>query len=300
MVSSIDDKSGLASKRTIIFGGKQDHWDAFNAQWLAINSHRGWNGILDGTDKVPTKAEVDVVEAKTKSSRDADDKDVLRRHKANVECFNMLIISMDASTHTGRLAFHLVITCKKPEYPEGNSKMAWDKLISKYAPKNVQTELSLRKQLANTSLGLNMDPDDFMMKVEVTAMDINAMTKSTSDVTDHDIMAHVLNNLPSSYDAITDGMERQFNEGTLTLDILREKLQSRYQRLNQIELEEDESHETALTAINSFKRRFKGYCWVCGKRGHKSSSCKDKKEEEKANVAIDKESESEDESDLGF
>ena len=138
------------------------------------------------------------------------------------------------------------------------------------------------------------------MKIEVLAMEINAMTKSTSDISDHDLMAHILNNLPKDYDAITDGMERDFNEDTLTLDTLREKLQSRYKRLNQIEYDEenDSSPEQALVAINNFKRRFKGICWVCGKRGHRSRECSDKKEEDKANVAIQEESD--DESELGF
>ena len=296
MVSSVDKekRSGVTTKRTIVFGGNQEEWDAFYAQWLAINSHRGWSDILDGTEAVPTKTEVDAANAKT--SLNNDDKDLLERHEKNVECFNMLLISMDASKHAGRLAFYLVNTCKRPEYPKGNSKLAWDKLISKYAPKNVQTELSLRKKFANTRLDMNSDPDDFMMKVEVTAMDINAMTKQTSNITDYDIMAHVLNNLPSNYDAITDGMERQFNEGTLTLDILREKLQSRFTRLARIE-DEEEDYDTNLMVINKFRKKFKGVCWVCGRRGQKSSECEEKKKEEKANVAVDEES---DEESLGF
>ena len=298
MVSSIDDnkRSGVTTKRTIVFGGNPEDWEAFYAQWIAINFDRGWSDILDGTEVVPTKSEVDDAEAKSDSSKSNDDKALLKRHEKNVECFNMLLISMDASKHAGRLAFHLVNTCKKPEYPKGNSKMAWDKLISKYAPKNVQTELALRKQFANTRL-THGDPDDFMMKVEVIAMDINAMTKQTSDVTDHDIMAHVLNNLHSDYDPITDGLERQFNEGTLTLDILREKLQSRFKRLARIE-DEEEDYDTNLMVINKFRKKFKGVCWVCGRRGHKSSECEEKKKEEKANVALDEESD--DESELGF
>lgn len=299
MVSSVDDnrKSSVTSKRTIVFTGKPEDWEAFIIQWLAMYASKGWKGIMTGTEAVPTKTEVDDAEAQ--SSQSEDDKALLKRHEANVECFNMLLISIDASTHAGRLAFHLVITCKKVDYPEGNSKMAYDKLVSKYAPKNTQTELSLRKQLANTKL-THGHPDDFMMKIEVLAMEINAMTKSTSDISDHDLMAHILNNLPKDYDAITDGMERDFNEDTLTLDTLREKLQSRYKRLNQIEYDEenDSSPEQALVAINNFKRRFKGICWVCGKRGHRSRECSDKKEEEKANVAIQEESD--DESELGF
>lgn len=294
MVSSTDDgNNGLTSKRTIIFRGKPEHWDPFIQQWLAYYASKGYVSIFDGTETVPTKAELDAVEAKAEASRTRDDKKVLKIHGKNVTCFNQLLISIDASTTEGRLAYHLVITCKKDEYPLGNAKMAYDKLVSKYAPKNTQTELSLRKQLANTKLETG-DPDEFMMRIEVLAMDINAMNKSTSNVTDEDLMAHALNNLPSEYDAITDGLERQFNEGKLTLDILREKLQSRYKRLAQIESEDMHSPETALAAIATFKKRFKGVCWVCGKRGHKSNECRDKKVEEKANVAVEEDSESDD------
>lgn len=302
MVSSIDNgNNGVTSKRTIIFRGQQKHWDPFIQQWLAYYASKGYGSILDGTEVVPTKAEVDAVEATAETSRTPDDKKVLKIHGKNVTCFNTLLTSIDASTDTGRLAYHLVITCKKDEYPLGNAKMAYDKLVSKYAPKNTQTELSLRKQLANTKLDTDDDPDEFMMRIEVLAMDINAMNKSTSNVTDDDLMAHALNNLPSDYDAITDGLERQFNEGKLTLDILREKLQSRYKRLAQIEGEDPYSPETALAAIATFKKRFKGVCWVCGKRGHKSNECRDKKVEEKTNVAVEEDdSESDDESEFGL
>jgi len=321
-----DSKGGLTSKRLILFHANDEHeFEPFVQRFNALNDKaRGWDRIMFGDVPVPTKAEVDAAKAKNKADRKDDDVDVLKRHEANIDCFNMLILCMDTSTTGGRLAYHLVRTCKKPDYPEGNCKMAYDKLVSKYAPKNTQSELALRRQYANTHLKSHEDPDEFMMKLEVLAMEINAMNLGTSEITDTDIMSHALCNLPENYDAIADGLERQFEDKKLTIDILREKLNARYTRLGKIADETDDSPEYALAAIASFKRHFKGVCWHCGKRGHKSSACDHKKdgqgmkchkcgkrghpvrecpdwkdEKENANVAVDDDSDYDPE-ELGF
>ncbi len=87
----------------------------------------------------------------------------------------------------------------------------------------------------------------------------------------------------------------------LTIDKLREKLNARFTRLGELELdEENESYspEQALVAINQFKRRFKGTCYRCGKRGHKSVDCHERKKDESGNVAVD--DDESDEEELGF
>lgn len=162
----------------------------------------------------------------------------------------------------------------------------------------------MRRKFANTKLKAHEDPDEYLMNLEVLAMEINAMDSGTSDMTDMDIMSHALCNLPADYDAIADGLERQLEakgDEKLTIDKLREKLNARFTRLGELGRdEEDESYtpEQALVAINQFKRRFKGTCYRCGKRGHKSVDCHERKKDESGNVAVD--DDESDEEELGF
>lgn len=93
-------------------------------------------------------------------------------------------------------------------------------------------------------------------------MEINAMDSGTSDMTDMEIMSHALCNLPEDYGSIADGLERQLEakgDEKLIIDKLREKLNARFTRLGELELERDEENdsytpEQALVAINQFTK----------------------------------------------
>lgn len=300
---------GLITKRLVMFRPNiEGSFDPWANQFQALNDKpRGWNGIMTGKVKVPTKAEYDAALRIDEKQRSKDQKSVIIRYKANVDCYNEMILSMDVSTTQGKLAYHLVRTCKKKDdYPEGNCNMAYEKLVSKYAPKNTQSELTLRRKFANFRLREGEDPDEFLMHLEMTAMDINAMESGTSDITDMDIMSQALCNLPASYDAILDGLERQLEasgDEKLTIDKLREKLNARYVRLAKLEELDEDGPEQTLMAIQRFKKKFKGTCYRCGKRGHKSTDCDQRKknENEKANVATDDtETDVDEEEELGF
>lgn len=319
MPSQTDNRSnmsgGLITKRLVMFRpDREGSFDPWANQFEALNDKpRGWNGIMTGKLKVPTKAEYDAALRVEEGKRSEDQKSIIIRYQANVDCYNQMILSMDISTTQGRLAYHLVRTCKKKDdYPEGNCNMAYEKLVSKYAPKNTQSELTLRRKFANYRLRDGEDPDEFLMKLETTAMDINAMESGTSDITDMDIMSQALCNLPASYDAIVDGLERQLEasgDEKLTIDKLREKLNARYVRLAKLEEVDEDGPETALMAIQKFKKKFKGTCYRCGKRGHKSTDCDQRKknedekakqnEDEQANVATE-DTETDEEEELCF
>ena len=69
----------------------------------------------------------------------------------------------------GRVAFSLVKNFKSAEYPEGNCKLAWDRLIAKYAPKSAPSLLKLKKQFANCKLkdeNIKYHPDNYISSLE--------------------------------------------------------------------------------------------------------------------------------------
>lgn len=115
--------------RIILFHGEKDEFGPFIQQFRALHDRpRRWKGIMFGDVEVPKQSEVDAAAKKDEASRTPEEKDVLERNEANIDCYSMLILSMDTSTNEGRLAYYLVNSCKKPDYPNGNCKLAYDKL----------------------------------------------------------------------------------------------------------------------------------------------------------------------------
>lgn len=115
-------------------------------------------------------------------------------------------MSINHGTKQGKVAFSLVKNCKSSNYPEGNCKLAWDRLVAKYAPKTAPSLLKLKKQFANSTLGNDVYPDEWITELESLRNDMDSISLS-SKMTDQDFMIHILNNLPEEYDVILDGME---------------------------------------------------------------------------------------------
>ncbi len=93
-------------------------------------------------------------------------------------------------------------------------------------------------------------------------------------MSDMEFMIHVLNNLPEEYDVVMDSLKNRLvstGEDRLTLESLREKLNSRFERIISKEREKDHN-EKALAA--GFIVQFKETCCKCGEYEHKSDSQK--------------------------
>ena len=63
----------------------------------------------------------------------------------NEEAFKDIILSIDHTTTEGDVAFSLVKNCRTASYPEGSCKLAWERLLAKYALKTAPSLLKLKK-----------------------------------------------------------------------------------------------------------------------------------------------------------
>lgn len=273
------------SIRIIEFSGKQSDWDGWSEKFLAKAEHKGYRKLLlckkskSGFDIVPTESEYDAAEAKT--SKDADDKKIITLAKLNRLAFMDLILSIDHKSSRGKVAFRLVKNCKSSAYPEGNSKLAWDRLVAKYAPKSTPSLLKMKKKFENSKLSsAEIDPEEWISELEGLRTEIESID-SSSAMSDKDFMVKILNNLPSEYDVILDGLENrltldQSDPNALTIENIREKLNNRYERIKKNESEDDVEEEKALYANHQEKalyaKQYKGRCGKCGEYGHKSGS----------------------------
>ena len=63
--------------------------------------------------------------------------------------------------------FSLVENCKTNEYPEGNLRLTWDRLVTKYALKTAPSLLKWKKKFANSKLdSVEKHPDEWITELE--------------------------------------------------------------------------------------------------------------------------------------
>jgi len=260
----------------IEFSGKKSDWKSWSVKFLARGNRRGYKKLLVGegktvgVDKVPTQTEFEAAE----HGSSVQDEAVKKLGKLNVLAYEDILLSIDTKTAAGKVAFNLVNTCYSEDFPEGNCRLAWDRLCSKFEPNTAPSLLKLRKIFANSKLdSADKDPDVWITNLEALRqrMDEIGLVGRMSDM---EFMIHVLNNLPEEYDVVLDSLENRLvstGEERLTLESLREKLNSRFERITSKEREKD-CNEKALAA--GFNVQFKGTCCKCGEYGHKSDSPK--------------------------
>ena len=105
--------------------------------------------------------------------------DVIKLNNSNKEAFEDLILSIDHTSKQGKVAFSLVKNCKTAKYPEGNCKLAWDRLVAKYSPKTAPSLLKLKKNFANSQLeSVDKHPDEWMIELESLQNEIHKISVS--------------------------------------------------------------------------------------------------------------------------
>ena len=269
--------SDLKSIRVIEFSGRTTDWEGWSEKFLARAKRKGYKKLLIGKETVPKVSAYAEAEGKD----DATSKKIVKLGESNEEAFEDVILSINHTTKQGKVAFSLVKNCKTSDYPEGNCKLAWDRLVAKYAPKTAPSLLKLKKQFANSKLGdAETHPDEWITELESLRNDMDKISLSAK-MTDQDFMIHVLNNLPVEYDVVLDGMESRLmlpdgDANKLTIEDVRDKLNNRFERMD-----ERESQTKEEVAFANFTKQFKGICRNCGKYGHKAFECPDKKPEGK-------------------
>jgi gag-polypeptide of LTR copia-type len=109
------------------------------------------------------------------------------------------------------------------------------------------------------------DPEVWITQLEDISVRLEEMGL---EISEKQIMIHVLNNLPSDYDLQVALLERRIGDekDSLTVSEIRSELSLWFERLNNHSINEngEASDEMAL-----YSGQFKGKCRNCGKIGHK-------------------------------
>jgi len=252
--------------RVINFDGSKKNWSVWEQKFLARSRRKGYKDIIIGKKVAP-----DVNTTINEST--AAGKELRMLENANILAYEDLILSIDGSTKSGKVAFNIVKMCKDKNYPEGNARDAWLKLSNKYVSKSSQTLVKLKNEFANCKLKKeNEDPDEWITKLE--EIQARLFEDFNSIISEEDLMIHIMNNLPKYYETTVEILEKRVGvaKDPLTLDELRNDLNLKFAKSNDEDSDAEDDAEKeqdhALVAGN-----FKGRCRACGKYGHKARDC---------------------------
>ena len=268
----------------------------WSKKFVARANRKGYKGLLEGTEPIPTKSEYDAAESESSASQ----KKTRHAYKLNELAYEDILLSINCSTSSGKTAFNLVDNCVTSDQPDGNCKLAWERLTSKYQPRSTPSYIQLKKDFANSKLSsLDTRPDEWMSELESLRTEMNKIQiRGKTDMSEVDLIIHILSNLPEEYEVAVSELERKLKDTSihLSMEDIRETLSSRYERI--VKNDKAKKEEVAFAAFQKQfnnkeyqagrenraerNRRIKGNCWYCGKNGHKALDCEKRKADEKA------------------
>jgi gag-polypeptide of LTR copia-type/Zinc knuckle len=268
--------------KVIQFDGKQSSWTPWDARWCARAIKRGYFNLLVGEDDdvfIPKISE----EGKTYKETAVDDQgkqittksiskaDVEKATQYNLNGFAELLMSMDWSTPVGRVVFDMVNGTKCADYPHGNLRVAYKRLKLKFSPQTTLALSTIYKRYAASKLRKGHDPDVFLTYLQ----DLRTQMADMGQVYDDKaFMIHVLSNLGEDYELVQYHLDHRMadKKNPLTIDELREELNSRYERIRHKYSQNAQGNSSG----NNISRNREGgerACRKCGVIGHKAADC---------------------------
>ena len=120
-------------------------------------------GTTAGVDKIPTQEEY---ETALEGNEDLDKK-IVKLDALKELAYENLILSINTSSSVGKVAFGLVKNTKRENFPAGNCKVAWVRLLSDYAPHKALLLLKLKSEFYNNKFeSIDKDPNKRISHLE--------------------------------------------------------------------------------------------------------------------------------------
>ena len=274
--------TGETSIKIIPFNGEKKEWIAWKAKFLARAHRKGYEEVLTLEKKATSEtASSRQEELKAKTEGDPEPVEVGSssekkedQETKNLKAYDDLLLSMETATEKGRIAFNIVRRAKTRD-GIGNANVAWSHLCDKYEPRTTPNRARLQKTFYSLKCKPYEDPELYVANMD----DLRNQLEDAGGerINDSQFLTQILNSLPKYYENLVERLEERVGikekENVLTIEELTEKLSLKYTRMGNRNTE-SEREETALVT-----GQFKGTCNYCGKYGHKSVNCREKKHE---------------------
>ena len=246
-------------------GANYDHWKLLMRVWFIS---KGFWEIVQGTEKQPERPLLASTRRWTQDQEDAfveeladwDDKDA-KAHSAIVRCLSPEV-SPAIQTLSGAYA-------------------VWSKLEALYARDSSMRAITLQGQLYGLTFPTNGSMQTFLMKAKIIHDQLLAMGAA---LTSSQLSALILTKLPPDYDMVARALRCQISKTNLDFDdlsslLLEEEIVLVSQgKLKNLSIT---SGDQVHAAVNT-KKKGRPRCFTCGKKGHLSRDCPQKKDKSKS------------------
>ena len=136
--------------------------------------------------------------------------------KKNSAAYNDLLLAM-----TDNVSFGLVDEASSTDYPEGDARGAWSKLMQRFESQANALRQKLIGQFSSLKLkSKNQDPDSWISELELMRI---RMKKTGTMIDDEYLKMHIMNYLPSRYDNLIENLQDRLDSivDPLTTSMLR-------------------------------------------------------------------------------
>ena len=116
--------SDLSAIWVLNFLGRKEEWPTWSEKFLAKAKRSGIKDVLLGKLEIPKTS--DELEEKSEEGRR-----MMKNADLNELAFTELILSIDVSNSSGKIAFGILKSCKTKDYEGGNASLAWERLKMK-------------------------------------------------------------------------------------------------------------------------------------------------------------------------
>lgn len=150
----------------------------------------------------------------------------------------------------------------------------WNKILNTYQKRTAGTKAYLILKICSCTCDESKPLEMFFRNFET---DIRAFKSAGGEIDDLISVMLLLSKMPKSYDPVKEAL-LTLDEKELTLDRVKNRfLESELDRKGQNEMLRSDDRTVAFNANRPVQKKKPIKCWNCGKKGHKSSVCRQPK-----------------------
>jgi hypothetical protein len=166
--------SDLSTIRLLSLSGSKDEWPTWSEKFLAKAKRSGMKDILLGKVLIPKSSEVFV-------EKTDEGKRMLRMIDLHEMAFTELVLSIDVSNSSGKIAFGIFKSCKTKDCGDGHAGLAWENLNKKYDPVSAPSLVKTEGLFRESKLGKDEYPETWMTNLEDLQLKLEVMGSFMTD-----------------------------------------------------------------------------------------------------------------------